>query len=291
MHTPVLVSEVVEFLRPRPGGRIIDGTVGLGGHALALLPRLVPGGRVLGIDCDEAALTAAAERLSKFQGHVDLVHGNFRDLAAIAAREGYSAVDGILLDLGVSSAQLDSPQRGFSFSAEGPLDMRLDPSQRTTAAAILRRASARELEWIFREYGDERYARRIARAVVAERGRLRTTTDLANLIERVVPTRERRIHPATRCFLALRVATNDELGALEAALDAGPGLLARGGRMAVISFHSHEDRLVKHRFRALAQAGEVTVVTRKPVGPSAEEVARNRRSRSAKLRVAERAVA
>lgn len=291
MHTPVLVSEVVEFLRPRPGGRVIDGTVGLGGHASALLPRLVPGGRVLGIDCDETALAAAAQRLSKFKSHLDLVHGNFRDLAGIAAREGYTAVDGILLDLGVSSAQLDSPERGFSFSAQGPLDMRLDPSQRTTAASILRRASARELERIFRDYGDERYARRIARAVAAERGRLRTTTDLANLIERVVPTRERRIHPATRCFLALRVATNDELGALDAALDAAPGLLAPGGRVAVISFHSHEDRLVKHRFRALARAGAVTVVTRKPVGPSAAEVERNRRSRSAKLRVAERAVA
>ncbi|MFW6163020.1 MAG: 16S rRNA (cytosine(1402)-N(4))-methyltransferase RsmH [Planctomycetota bacterium] len=291
MHTPVLVPEVVEFLRPRPGQRMIDGTVGLGGHALALLPRLLPGGRLLGIDCDETALSAAAERLSKYRGHFDLAYGNFRDLPAVAAREGYSAADGILLDLGVSSAQLDASERGFSFAAEGPLDMRLDPSQRTTAATLLRRASARELERIFREYGDERYARRIARAVAAERGRLRTTTDLARLIERVVPTRERRIHPATRCFLALRVATNDELGALEAALDAAPGLLAPGARMAVISFHSHEDRLVKHRFRDQARAGVMSVVTRKPVRPSAEEVSRNRRSRSAKLRVAERATA
>ena len=244
---------------------------------------------MLGTDCDASALAAASERLCKFRGHFELVHGNFRDIAAIATGSGFGKVDGILLDLGVSSFQLDTPERGFSFAADGPLDMRMDTSQRTTAATILRRSSARDLERIFRDYGEERYARAIARAVVAERGRLRTTRDLAELIERVVPRRERRIHPGTRVFLSLRLTTNLELEALEAALAAVPGLLAPAGRVGVISFQSLEDRIVKHRFREQARAGEMAVVTRKPVRPSAAEIARNPRSRSAKLRVAERA--
>ena len=169
MHTPVLVSEVVDLLRPGPGHRFIDGTLGLGGHALALLPRLLPGGRLLGIDCDESSLSAAAARLGKFSSHIELVHGNFRDIGAIAARSGFDKVEGIVMDLGVSSRQLDDPERGFSFTVEGPLDMRLDRGEGTTAAMVLRRSSARELERVFRDYGEERYARRIARAVVAER--------------------------------------------------------------------------------------------------------------------------
>ena len=288
MHTPVLVSEVLEFLRPRPGQRFIDGTVGLGGHAATLLPRLLSGGRLLGIDRDASALDVAAERLSKYRGHFELVHGNFRDLAAIVGRTDFGKVDGILLDLGVSSLQLDTPERGFSFVAEGPLDMRMDTTQPTTAATILRRAPARDLERLFRDYGEERFARAIARAVVRERGRLRTTRDLAELIERVVPRREWRIHPATRVFLALRLRVNSELEALEAALEAAPAVLSPGGRIGVISFHSLEDRIVKNCFRDQARAGTMSVVTRKPVGPTEAEVERNRRARSAKLRVAER---
>ena len=288
MHTPVLVSEVADLLRPGPGQRFVDATVGLGGHALALLPRLLPGGRLLGVDRDAAALVLAAERLAEHRGHCELVHGNFRDLAAIAARAGFGSVEGVLLDLGPSSYQLDTASRGFSFAVEGPLDMRMDTSQATTAATILRRSSARELERIFREYGEERYARRIARAVVEQRGRLRTTRDLAHLVERVVPRRERRLHPATRVFLALRVRVNESLAALEAALDAVPALLAPGGRLGVIAFHSLEDRIVKNKFRELKRAGEAVVLTPKPVRASASEVAANRRARSARLRVAAR---
>ena len=289
MHVPVLLHEVVDLLRPGPGHRFIDATLGLGGHAGAILPRLLPRGRLLGIDCDGDALAAAAKRLAEFRGHVELAHGDFRDIAAIAARAGFGEADGVLFDLGVSSPQLDTASRGFSFALDGPLDMRMDRRGRTTAASLLRRGSARELERIFREYGDERYARRIARAAVASRGRLRTTRELAELIERAVPRRERRIHPATRCFLALRVAVNDELGALEAALAAAPGLLAPGGRVAVISFQSLEDRSVKRAFREQQRAGLMSLVTRKPVRASAAEVAANRRSRSARLRVAARA--
>lgn len=288
MHEPVLVREVLDLLGPEPGQRFIDGTVGLGGHAAGALGLLLPGGRLLGLDCDESALAVAEQRLSAFRGHVELVHGNFRDIAAIARGAGFGEADGILLDLGVSGLQLQTPSRGFSFESDGPLDMRMDGRQRTTAGSLVARSSARELERIFRDYGEERYARRIARAVVAERRRVRGTRDLAELVERVVPRRERRIRPCTRVFQALRIAVNDELGALEAALDAVPGLLAAGGRVAVISFHSLEDRIVKRRFRELAKAGEMEVVTRKPVRPSASEVAANRRSRSARLRVAQR---
>ena len=288
MHVPVLLSEVVDLLRPGPGQRFIDATIGFGGHASALLARLLPRGRLLGIDCDESALGPSAERLCKFSGHFDLVHGNFRRLAEIAVGAGFGQVDGVLCDLGISSLQLDSGARGFSFGVDGPLDMRLDPSSGPTAASLLRRSSARDLERIFRDYGEERYARRIARAVVEQRGRLRTTRELAELVARVVPRREHRIHPATRVFQSLRIAVNDELGALEEALDAMPGLLGPGGRVGVISFHSLEDRIVKTRFREWKRAGTMAVVTPKPVRPTPSEIESNRRSRSARLRVAER---
>lgn len=288
MHTPVQLSEVLDLLRPGPGQLFIDSTVGLGGHAVALLPRILPDGRLLGIDRDASALDLAAERLAPFGSHVELVAGDFRRIGDIAPQAGFGQVHGVLFDLGVSSVQLDTPSRGFSFAHDGPLDMRMDTSQRPTAATLLRRSSARELERVFRDYGEERFARRIARAVVEHRGRLRTTRDLAELVERVVPRRERRIHPATRVFQALRIAVNDEIGALEAALAAVPALLVPGGRVAAISFQSLEDRVVKRAFRELAAAGEVEVVTRKPVRPSEPEVAANRRARSARLRVAER---
>lgn len=291
MHVPVLLTEVADLLRPGPGQRFIDATIGLGGHACALLPRLLPGGRLLGIDCDESALASSAERLCKYSGHFDLAHGNFRRLAEISADAGFGEADGVLCDLGISSVQLDAGARGFSFASDGPLDMRMDPTSGPTAADLLRRSPARELERIFREYGEERYARRIARAVVEQRGRLRTTRDLAELIARTVPRRERRIHPATRVFQAVRVAINDEFAALEEALDAMPGLLAPGGRVAVISFHSLEDRIVKNRFREWRRMGVMAVVTRKPVRPTPLEIESNRRSRSARLRVAERITA
>ncbi|MFP4055292.1 MAG: 16S rRNA (cytosine(1402)-N(4))-methyltransferase RsmH [Candidatus Brocadiia bacterium] len=288
MHTPVLVREVTDLLRPAPGDRAIDATVGLGGHAEQLLSRILPGGVLLGVDRDGQALARAAERLASYGGHFELVQGDFRRLAALAREAGLGAGDCVLFDLGLSGLQLESAARGFSFSAEGPLDMRMDQQQQTTAQSLLRRSSARELEAIFRDYGEERYARRIARAIAQRRGELRTTGDLARLVERVVPRRERRIHPATRVFQALRIAVNDELGALRQTLDQLPQWLARGGRVAVISFHSLEDRIVKHALRAYAGSGEVELLTRKPVRPSQEEVEANPQARSARLRAAVR---
>lgn len=288
MHTPVLLGEVLDSLRPSPGRWFIDATVGLGGHAEALLERLLPGGRLLALDADADALALARERLARFQGHFELVQGNFRHLAHHAARHFGRPADGVLMDLGVSSYQLQEPGRGFSFLLDGGLDMRMDPSQGRTAGNLIARTDAAELERILREYGEERFARRIARAIVEHRWELRTTRDLADLVEAVVPRREPRLHPATRTFQALRIAVNDELAALGEALGALPQWLAPGGRVAVIAFHSLEDRIVKQTFRALAAAGEVTVVTRKPIRPSDQEVADNPRARSARLRVAER---
>jgi len=279
MHTPVMVSEVVAVLRPSPGEWFVDATIGLGGHSEALLERLQPGGRLLGLDCDVEALEHTRTRLRRFGDAVALVHGNFRDLATHVAAWGRRA-DGALFDLGVSSHQLASAARGFSFSLEGPLDMRMDTSGGMTAG-----------ERLLREFGQERYARRIARAIVENRRRLKTTGDLARLVERVVPRRERRIHPATRTFQALRIAVNDELGALDQALGCLPRWLAPGGRVAVISFHSLEDRIVKRKFRDFAAAGELVVLTPKPLRPRPEEVAANPRARSARLRAAERRIA
>lgn len=286
MHTPVLLAEVLELLHPEPGLRVIDSTLGGGAHSAALLPRILPGGRLLGIDRDGEALELARERLADFRDHVEFVHGSFRDLAQIIADSGFGPGDRVLFDLGTSAFQLSRAERGFSFAADGPLDMRMDASRGPTAADLLRRASAAELERILRDYGDERYARRIARAIVEHRRTLRTTGDLARLIERVVPRRQRRMHPATRSFQAIRMAVNDELGALETALATLPAWLAPGGRAAFISFHSGEDRLVKQAFRNYERAGVLDVLTRKPVRPTASEVWGHRAARSARLRVA-----
>jgi 16S rRNA (cytosine1402-N4)-methyltransferase len=288
MHKPVLLCEVLDALRPAPGKSFIDATVGLGGHAEALLERLVPGGRLLGVDRDADALELARRRLARFEGHFELVHGNFRDLPEHAARHLGRGADGVVMDLGVSSYQLQQAARGFSFQADGALDMRMDPSGGPTAAELITRSRAEDLERILREYGEERYARRIARAIAERRRDLRTTGDLAALIEAVVPRREWRLHPATRTFQALRIAVNDEIGALEAALSTLPKWLAPGGRVAIIAFHSLEDRIVKNALRAYGAAGEMAVLMRKPVRASAAEVADNPRSRSARLRVAER---
>ena len=288
MHTPVLLAEVVELLSPEPGQRLVDATVGLGGHAAALLPRVLPGGRLLGVDRDGEVLALASERLAEHRGAFEVVQGDFRDLARLVGESGLGAADGAVFDLGVSSFQLGRAERGFSFAADGALDMRMDRSRGRTAAELIRRAPASELERILRDYGGERYARRIARAMAARRGEVRTTRDLAALIERAVPRRERRLHPSTRSFQALRIAVNDEVGALEAALASLPRWLAPGGKAAFIAFHSGEDRLVKQALRAYEAAGEVVVLTRKPVRPSSAEVAANRRARSARLRVVER---
>ncbi|WP_322493594.1 16S rRNA (cytosine(1402)-N(4))-methyltransferase RsmH [Chloroflexus sp.] len=293
-HTPVLLAEVVAALAPRPGGRYLDATVGGGGHALAVLQAAQPGGVLLGIDADPAALAATAERLAEagLGQQAVLRHGSFADLAALAAEAGFTAVEGILFDLGVSSYQLDTPERGFSFAADGPLDMRLDPTQGPTAADLVNHLSERELAGIIFQYGEEHAARRIARAIVERRRSqpFQSTADLAAVVARAVGGRHGRIHPATRAFQALRIAVNHELDRLAAALPQAVALLALGGTLAVISFHSLEDRIVKQFLRAEAagEAPRLAIITKKPVVASAAEVAANPRARSAKLRVAVR---
>ena len=289
-HTPVLLREVIAGLQPRSGGWYIDGTVGGGGHAAAILEASAPDGRLLGIDCDPAALSAAAARLAPYGERVTLVRGGFREIGRLATDSGFIQVQGVLLDLGVSSYQLDTPERGFSFQASAPLDMRLDPDAPVTAAHLVNNLPEQELADLIFRYGEERGSRRIARVIVEARQRkpLTTTDELAMLVSRALGGRRGRIHPATRTFQALRIAVNDELASLEAALPQIVELLAAGGRMAIISFHSLEDRIVKHFMRAEAQAGRLRIITRKPVEASNKEQQDNPRSRSAKLRVAER---
>lgn len=288
-HIPVLLDAVLAGLEPRAGGRYIDGTVGGGGHAAAILTA-APETRLLGIDRDPAALAAAGERLAEFGERVTLVRGTFRDLARLASLAGFTQVQGILLDLGVSSHQLDTAERGFSFQVSAPLDMRLDPQASLTAAELVNELPEQELADLIFRYGEERASRRIARAIVAARRRasLTTTDELAALISRAMGGQRGKIHPATRTFQALRIAVNDELASLEDALPQIIDLLAVDGRAAIISFHSLEDRIVKHFFRAAAATGQVRLVTRKPIEAEADEQRANPRSRSAKLRVAER---
>jgi 16S rRNA (cytosine1402-N4)-methyltransferase len=303
LHRTVLADEAVRLLAPRSGEVYCDATVGGGGHAERILEASSPAGRLVGIDRDPAALEAARARLERFGERVTLVHGAFGDARSILGELGLALVDGFVVDLGVSSPQLDHAERGFSFQREGPLDMRMDPTRGETAAEMLARVSVDELKRILKDYGEERYAGRIARAI-KEAGEVRTTTELAALVARSVPTRERHKDPATRTFQALRIAVNDELGQLERFLEEFPSLLRSGGRVVVIAFHSLEDRLVKNRFRDLAKhpgvppdlaekmglsQPELTLLTTKPMVPGDEELAANPRARSAKLRAAVRA--
>ncbi len=284
-HRPVLCREATELLAPRPGGVTVDGTVGLAGHAEGVLEFTEGRGRLLGIDLDESAVERARERLARFGDAATLVQGNFAELDSIL---GGGVVDGILLDLGVSSLQLDDPTRGFSFRFDAPLDMRMSPSLPRTAADLLRESTEEELERIFREYGEERHARKIARGIGRTRGKgLDSTRALAEFVERLLGRRE-RIHPATRVFQALRIAVNGELDNLKKFLERFDRHLGSGGRVAIISFHSLEDRLVKHAFAAGAREGRLRILTKKPVRPSREEILENPRARSAKLRAAEK---
>ena len=302
--------EVVELLAPRPGGVYLDGTLGGGGHARLILEACAPDGRLIGIDQDPAALQAAGALLAPFGERATLCRGSFAEMTTVLAGLGISQVDGILLDLGVSSHQLDTPARGFSFREDGPLDMRMDPRQPLTAADLLAQAEAFELKRIFRDYGEERWAGLIAREIVKTRTGepLTTTHQLAELVCRCVPGGRipQRTHPATRIFQALRIAVNGELEALKAGLEAALPLLSPGGRLAVISFHSLEDRMVKQTLRALAnpctcpprlpvcvcgRKPQVKVLTPRGITPGAAEIAANPRSRSAVLRGAERLAA
>ena len=282
------MDEVAFLLRPRHGGWVIDGTVGMGGHAEALLTGSGAAVRLLGLDADPAALQQAGARLASFGERVRLVHASFADLAAVAAEHGVDDAQGVLLDLGVSSWQLESSGRGFSFQGTEPLDMRLDPTRGETAADLLNRLPEAELSRLLHEYGEERHARRIARVIVRRRP-LATTGDLVAAVRAAVPRGAwpRRLHVATRTFQAVRMAVNDEPGALRRALAAAPGLLARGGRLAVIAFHSGEDRIVKRTFRSLEAAG-FAALEPSPLEPGDDEVRANPRARSAKLRVLER---
>jgi len=291
LHEPVLVAESVAFLAPARGGTFLDCTVGLGGHTRALLE--AGADRVIGLDRDAEALDRARVQLGPWASRLDLVHADYRTAAEVLAARHVAAVDGALADLGVSSLQLDDQTRGFSFRQDGPLDMRMDRSGGDTAAALLARTSEAELADAIFQFGQERYARRIARAIVASRRQapIVTTGQLATLVRRVVPNRGwQRIDPATRTFQALRIWVNRELEGLDRALNALVQLLRAGARLVVIAFHSLEDRIVKHTLRSLEKGGNVAVrvLTKHPVVPGDAELARNPRARSAKLRAAER---
>jgi 16S rRNA (cytosine1402-N4)-methyltransferase len=287
-HRPVLAAEILEYLAPQPGQTIVDATVGAGGHARLLAERLGQTGRLIGLDQDPAMLALARPRLEGYP--VTLVHANFDQVQDLLRELGITAVDGILADLGICSDQIDTPERGFSFQQSGPLDMRMDPERGEPARALLERLSERALAELFWKYGEERYSRRIARAIVQTRRRtpLENTEQLADLVRRSVPRprgRRHAIDPATRVFQALRIAVNDELGVLDRLLAVLPDCLKPGGRAVIISFHSLEDRRVKLAFRD-RQRWEI--LTRKPVQPGEEELRSNPRARSAKLRAARR---
>jgi len=285
-HTPVLLDETMQFLTPGPGGRFIDATLGAGGHTRAILERTEPDGRVLAIDQDESALANARPALSSFGSRLWLAHGNFKQVSRLAAEHGFLQCDGVLADIGISSMMVDDASRGFSFMREGPLDMRMDRMQELTAGHVVNTYSEKELAGILYYYAEERRSRPIARSIVRSRP-LELTTDLVRAIEGVTGgPRRGRIHPATRTFQALRIYVNDELKSLDAFLDASMTVVRTGGRVVVITFHSLEDRIVKQKFRAPALPGRV--LTKKVVTGSDEEVRRNPRARSAKLRAWEK---
>lgn len=297
LHTPVLLPEVLTYLQPRPGGRYVDATVNGGGHSSAILGVGAPDARLLGIDRDPEIIAGLRERCTGAiaAGRLLLATGNFAALGEVIAAHDFAPVDGVLFDLGLSSFHLDASARGFSFLHDEPLDMRFDPTDDSleTAADILASRSAGELTELFRTYGEERFASRVARTVVARRrsAPLRRTGELLAAIEQSLPAavRWRATRDAARIFQALRIATNEELGAVAEALPQARAALAPGGRLVVISFHSLEDRLVKTFIRTEARAGHLRILTKKPIRPSAAEIAVNPRAASAKLRAAEKA--
>lgn len=303
LHRPVMLSQVIEHLRPQSGGVYVDATLGLGGHARAILEESSPEGKLLGIDRDRKSLDRAARGLAGYEGRVALQHGNFAEVKDIARRSRFESCDGILADLGLSSFQLETAERGFSFQRSGPLDMRMDTASPLTAAEVVNRFPEPKLAGLIYRFGEEPGSRRIARAIVRARP-LHDTLSLAEVVSRAVRSRRRsRIHPATRTFQALRIVVNDELDALRQFVASAIELLKEGGRLAIISFHSLEDRIVKGSLGSMARGctcppeapvcvcgGKklVKLVCRKPVSPTEAEKIRNPRSRSARLRVAER---
>jgi 16S rRNA (cytosine1402-N4)-methyltransferase len=286
-HVPVMVTEAMEALNAHPGGWYVDCTLGAGGHSRAILERIQPGGRLLGIDADPMALETAARTLSTFGDAFVAAQANFSELSRVCERQGFTANDGILFDLGVSSMQLDIAERGFSFQREAPLDMRFDTTTGPSAANIINSYSEQEIARILWEYGEERYSRQIAHRIVEQRPIL-STLRLAHLVQQVLGSRRGKIHPATRTFMALRIAVNRELENLKLALDQTAGLLRTGGRLVVISYHSLEDRIAKQFMRAGAAENAFSLISRKVIRPTSLECSSNPRSRSARLRVAER---
>ncbi len=301
-HTPVMVPEIMQALKTQPGGRYIDGTLGEGGHSKSILNAVEPGGQVLGLDADAEAITVATQRLMEHGDAFLAINTNFRDIRATALRYEFVPVHGVLFDLGVSSLQLDRESRGFSFRRSDPLDMRFSFDQQLTAADIVNEYAESELADLIFHLGEDRAARRIARLIVQKRP-INTSLELAELIEKVSPRRGKRMHPATRTFQAIRIAVNDELSALETALEQAVSLLGQGGRLAVISYHSLEDRIVKNFIRKQASdcicppgtpvcrcnhLATLKMISRRPLTPTDSEIETNQRSRSAKLRVAER---
>ncbi len=290
-HIPVLLNEVLEHLDPKPNDSVVDATLGGGGHASALLEATAPNGRLLGIEWDARTLEETRKKLERFGSRAMLVRGSYRDLERFAGACAFPEVSGILFDLGYSSFQIDDPDRGFSFRFDGPLDMRYDASGDVTASDIVNTWPKEELIRIFRDYGEERASGRMVAAILQarEHAAISTTSQFATIIASAVPERTRwgkpKIHPATQAFQALRIATNDELGNIEAALPQAVRLLASGGKVAVISFHSLEDRIVKNFFE---ESPDLKVVTRKPIMAGADELEANPRARSAKLRIAQK---
>lgn len=303
-HIPVLLKETLDYLKPKPGEIYVDGTMGGGGHSREIIKRILPSGHLIGIDRDPAAYKAASERLANWSECFTPIHGNYVDIGNILKKLNIEAVDGILLDLGVSSHQLDTPERGFSYHEDVRLDMRMDTTQEFSAYQLVNRSSQQELTRIIRSYGEERWAKRIADFIVENRP-VETTAQLVEVIKKAIPASARRDgpHPARRTFQALRIAVNEELTLLEEALKNAVEALKSGGRLCVITFHSLEDRIVKNTFRNLknpctcppdapicicGKTPVVDILTRKPIIPGQEELADNTRARSAKLRVCQK---
>lgn len=291
-HTPVMLKEVLDYLNLSSGKVIVDATIGTAGHSLAILGRIMPGGKLIGIDRDHESLAVAKDRLRDFSGSARLVHGNFIDLEDILGRLKIKKIDGILFDLGISSFQLENAERGFSFQNDGPLDMRLDRQSFISAYDLINNLNEEEISNLLKAFGQERWHNRIARLLVRKRQiqPITTTSQLSSIVIEALPYRYRyyRIHPATRTFQAMRIAVNRELESLDTTIEKAIGLLNEKGRICVISFHSLEDRLAKLSFRKCASLGLIKIITPKPLATSVEEIKDNPSSRSAKLRVAER---
>ncbi len=287
-HQPVMVNEVLEYLAPKPGQIVADATAGAGGHSVTIVPRLLPDGKFIALDQDRTALELVNRRLLEFSDITHTIHSNFRELPNVLKELGVAGLDGLLMDLGMSSMQVDTAGRGFSFMQEGPLDMRMDNTQSLTAEEIVNSWSFEDLRDTIKTLGEERYAVTYARAIEKYRAKetITSTDQLAELIKKATPPKARygRLHPATRTFQALRMAVNDELGALEEVLKVLPRVMRPYGRVVCISFHSMEDRLVKHAFAEGQREKRWTVLTKKPVLPTEQEISVNARSRSAKLR-------